>query len=85
MKFKVRDLLYIGQQPLIFILFHNNKMYVNKSDPIQEQNQMMFSRAGKSTNNLYLAFQDKDKLKNIQSRVATYLGRATEEAGKGSE
>lgn len=53
-------------------------MYVDKSDPVHEQNQMMFSRAGKSTNNLYLAFQDKDKLKNIQSRVAAFLGKADE-------
>ena len=37
---------------------------------------MMFSRSGKSTNNLYLAFQDKEKLKNVQSRVAAYLGKA---------
>jgi hypothetical protein len=34
----------------------------------------MFSRAGKSTNNLYLAFQDKDKLKLVQSKVTEALG-----------
>ena len=53
-------------------------MYDDKSKPVYEQNQMMFSRAGKSTNNLYLAFQDKDKLKNIQSRVAAFLGKENE-------
>lgn len=33
----------------------------------------MFSRAGKSTNSLYLAFQDKDKLKYVQSKVGSNL------------
>ena len=39
----------------------------------------MFSRAGKSTNNLYLAFQDKDKLKSVQSKVAAFLGKENDQ------
>ena len=34
----------------------------------------MISRAGKSTNNLYQAFQDKQKHKNVQSKVAQFMG-----------
>lgn len=36
----------------------------------------MFSRAGKSTNTMYLAFQDKDKLLNVNSKVANFIGAA---------
>ena len=38
----------------------------------------MFSRAGKSTNNLYLAFQDKERLNAVQSKVAAFLGKSSE-------
>ena len=41
--------------------------------------QLMFSRAGKSTNNLYIAFQDKEKHKYVQSKVAEMLGLDKEE------
>ena len=44
----------------------------------------MFSRAGKSTNNLYLAFQDKERLNTVQSKVATYLGK-TQDLDKSKE
>lgn len=54
-------------------------MYVNSADPIQEQNQLMFSRAGKSTNNLYLAFQDKERLNTVQSKVAAFLGKTADQ------
>ena len=40
-----------------------------------EDNKFMFSRSGKSTNSLYLCFQDKDKLKNVQSKVARFIGK----------
>lgn len=50
-------------------------MYVDTDAPVQEQNQLMFSRAGKSTNNLYLAFQDKERLNTVQSKVAAFLGK----------
>ena len=32
------------------------------------------SRAGKSTNNLYLAFQDPEKLADVRSKVQQYMG-----------
>ena len=35
----------------------------------------MFSRAGKSTTSQYLAFQDPEKLADIQSKVANYMGK----------
>ena len=34
----------------------------------------MFSRAGKSTNTMYLAFQDKNKLDNVISKVSNFIG-----------
>lgn len=34
----------------------------------------MFSRAGKSTNNLYLVFQDREKHGTVQSKVAAFIG-----------
>ena len=39
----------------------------------------MMSRAGKSTNNMYLAFQDKEKHRWVQSKVAKFIGRNDEE------
>ena len=39
----------------------------------------MFSRAGKSTNNLYLSFQDKERLNSVQSKVAAFLGKTADQ------
>ena len=36
---------------------------------------ILISRVGKSTNNNYLAFQDKNKNKNVSSKVAKFIGR----------
>lgn len=41
-------------------------------------NQWMFSRAGKSTNSLYLVFQEKDKLSTVQSKVAHFMGKSVD-------
>lgn len=35
----------------------------------------MFSRAGKSTNTIHLAFADPDRLKNVQSRISGFMGK----------
>lgn len=44
----------------------------------ENTNQWMFSRAGKSTNNLYLVFQERDKLKTVQSKVANFMGKSVD-------
>ena len=36
---------------------------------------MPFSRAGKATINMYRAFQDQDKHKNVESKVAKFIGK----------
>ena len=43
------------------------------------------SRAGKSTNSQYLAFQDKEKHKTVVSKVADFIGKnsSTQEKGGG--
>jgi len=43
------------------------------------------SRTGKSTNNLYLAFQDKNKLKSVESKVAKLIGKISTEKVVGQE
>jgi hypothetical protein len=40
----------------------------------EEAQLFMFSRPGKSTYNLYLAFQDKNKHKDVVSKVMDSLG-----------
>lgn len=44
----------------------------------ENNNQWMFSRAGKSTNSLYLVFQEKDKLSSVQSKVAHFMGKSVD-------
>lgn len=60
-------------------------MQVNREDPLHEQNQQMYSRSGKSTNNLYLAFQDKERLNSVQSKVAAFLGKDMDQQEKDKE
>ena len=43
-----------------------------------EPTRFMFSRAGKSTTSQYLAFQDPEKLAEIQSKVTAFMGKPAE-------
>ena len=37
------------------------------------------SRTGKATSNIYLCFQDKNKLKQVESKVAQIIGKVSNE------
>ena len=55
------------------------------ADAEDSTTQLMISSAGKSTNSLYLAFQDKEKHKMVQSKVAQFMGISQKHDGAAND